>query len=847
MRFKTIYAQNVYSFKEFQLDFDDYAGVTTIILGKNVDDKTANGAGKTSFLKTLYYAIFNDDLDGANLDEIQNRNSDNGVLVILTFTDKGHEYKITRYKNYKSKNNDFILHDGKPVNGSGVEFLIDGSPLFGDSPSKTQQIIEQKFKLSPKLFLTSVLTPQEAKKHFLTVPDTEKKELLGELLDLQMYAKGFDNVKKQITEINTLIASVESKIENYNDQLDNLKKEKNAFDDDIRKYELQKIEKIKNYNEEILKIKNELAELENHKPIFDNDLLIHSKKKLIEKKEIFANLESELSEESEIIKAEATEKNTIIQINKFLEEFEIKRSNKEKLLQQIQEEYNSLIKNDLTQESSNILKEKEENLIIIKGLNEKREKNNIFLKKELDTNLKISEYNNLVQLNLNKILEIEHSLQDLIDNNNCPTCLRVFDQLDPKSSSIKEELSLKVKKIKNENEILTDKILKLTEELQAINAVKKDNEELQKELEKASTLKEKIEQKIYEQKLFQEKIQNILKNLKQSKEEIALLDKEKEENYQKIARSEKVLLKINKFLSEFIPLKESKKNVEAELLELSNNIQRLELLHRDFILYNEKIQSKTIQINEIQKNIEKTQLELNPFEEAKKRNLKQINSLTEAINVQKKYLENYQDELRYLNFWKNGFAPTGIRSFITDGVIEILNKKTQDNLNELFNGTLSVIFDPESKNAKGVVSNTISTTFILNGKECSWKTISGGEKRRAILATNLAIAEIAENRSGTKFNIRFLDEVFDGMDEYGQTKCLSLFSKIAREKDGFFIISHEEKFQNLCQKALYIMKENEVSKIVSRQEFNSIDFNHENENQKDIFKNHYLSKIDDLT
>ena len=95
------------------------------------------------------------------------------------------------------------------------------------------------------------------------------------------------------------------------------------------------------------------------------------------------------------------------------------------------------------------------------------------------------------------------------------------------------------------------------------------------------------------------------------------------------------------------------------------------------------------------------------------------------------------------------------------------------------------------------------------------------------MAVDLALTEIAESRSGIKLNLKFLDEPFNGIDANGQQKSLALFSKLAQKKDGFYIISHEEKFQNMCQNQIYILKKNGVSQIVSREDYESVNFNDE--------------------
>jgi DNA repair exonuclease SbcCD ATPase subunit len=180
-------------------------------------------------------------------------------------------------------------------------------------------------------------------------------------------------------------------------------------------------------------------------------------------------------------------------------------------------------------------------------------------------------------------------------------------------------------------------------------------------------------------------------------------------------------------------------------------------------------------------------------------------------------------KLKYLLFWEKGFSKTGIRSFIIDDVIEFLNQKVKENLEVLSNGTTSLIFEPENKGkTTGVVSNNIITKLFVNGRERLLKLHSGGEAERYTIAVELALSDLAESRSGTKFNIRFLDEPFTAFDTKPQLKSFALFNKAAGEKQGFFIISHNKEFQQYCDNSIYVVKQDGVSRLVDQATFINI-------------------------
>lgn len=814
MKIKTLYAENIYSFAKFKVDFLEFSGVISIILGKNLDQKTANGAGKTSILKALYWALWNKELNGATVEEMINRtNPDAGMLSVLEFEDRGYDYKITRYKSYKPHKNSPKLHDGSPVSGSGVEFLVNGEPLMGDSHPKTQLIIEQKLRMTPRLFLSCVLMAQNAKNSFLTANDTEKKELLSELLDLQAYDKAFKAVKESIKEVEDRISVNENKIETLNEQIENNKNQLTKLSQDEQRYVDETNLKLGKLNLEIASYSDQLGKLKILASQTSKAEEIRLKINAVENK--IKNLKKELSAEVQIAQALSALESDIKNYDQSIKDVENQLNLKQDKIKQQKEVKANVIVVDFSKEKENLISQKNDYLKEIKQYEAvlATEKTLLVKAKELELN-----QTSLVS----KIEDIKKHSAEAKDNALCPTCLRNFKE--GENQSLDKVIEVYNKQIEElNNQLLTIAVQKqeTSDQLSKIADTKTHLSLSQERLVKVDSELNDLSEKEQESKINQKQQQMVQEQISGLEEDLVNLNTQLQGYQKNLKINQKKKQEVAKMLADLAPLKEQIEEMENSIADQRKALAEEEGLHI-------QIQQAKREFSEKSNHLEKLKVELhdlknkaNPYTEMKNSINSQIIAFKERLAKHKAVVEEAQEELKYLNFWKVGFAPVGIRSFITDDVIELLNRKTQENLNDLFDGAISVLFDPESKNNKGIISNKISTIFLHNGKETSFSLLSGGEQQRAILATELALTEVAEARAGTKLNLRFLDEPFTGMDNNGQVKSLSLFSRIARDKDGFFVISHDENFQHLCQKAMFVLKHKEISYIVDKQKFNS--------------------------
>lgn len=839
MQLLAMRTENIYSYPKLQLGFI-YSGGVTLILSKSLDQKTANGAGKTTILKILYFLIYGKDLNGVVKAAIPHYGSGGSYYGEIEFEENGHKYRIERFDKRKD------LHPHK-IAKECLNFYIDGKlfmgPEKGNEPESVQSVINSKIRMSPKLFVSSILSKQNADSNFLQANDTIKKDILAEVLDLGSYVKAFAAVKKEIDVVEARRQEKLNRAGSFREQIKNLQEQIKEQEELSGGFDLEKIAQI---SKEMIAINNEKSTvLRNKKNIIEVKDIASLKLSLAKTKGLITELEKELREEVVVTKTLTTKELEITQLKKDLIAEETKKAEIVKASSiQLSFEVDSSL-------SDNLFYKKYAKILL---LSNKEELSKLQLEVSVITS-EISEIENRLELleDINKELNnISLDLNNLGHNikaketeiNNltgqktelelakdCPTCLRPFDSghkkehLQPKIDEFSKKISILVKEKESLlflSKPLFDKKILLTTQVKDLEDLKPSLVDL-KSLDKvASSILNKVEESV-----------KLKENASSTIKELDITIKTVSENLQD---AEFQLIGIKQIYDEFAPIKEKVESLKTEENILSQSIienEKQELINNKST---ELIKVAVERWKQLEKTVEALKSKANPYLEL----IKSIETKIKLITTQIKSFETSaaadDDELKYLKFWVIGFAATGIRSFISDDLIELLNRKVQEHLNVLFDGALGVLFESESENSKGISVNKIETKFFLNGREVYWDSLSGGQQRRCILATDLALTEVAESRSGTKLNVKFLDEPFNNIDTAGQMQAFRLFNTLAKEKDGFFVISHDENFQSMCANTIYILLQNGNSRIVDKTEFDSYSVNMDKDQDKNIFK-----------
>lgn len=176
-----ITAQNLKSYEDLDIELPD--GVT-VILGPN-------GAGKSTILQAIDLALY---AGGRELAGAVRRGSRHQLVLELQFAHQGDIYTVRR------------SHD--PVKRSStVDFLRDGVPLTRETARETQALIEQTIGVSRRTLRASSFLMQGDSGAFTETDPRTRKQILTEVLGLDVYDALLERAKADHKAVEKLSAA----------------------------------------------------------------------------------------------------------------------------------------------------------------------------------------------------------------------------------------------------------------------------------------------------------------------------------------------------------------------------------------------------------------------------------------------------------------------------------------------------------------------------------------------------------------------------------------------------------------------------------------------------------------
>ena len=190
--------------------------------------------------------------------------------------------------------------------------------------------------------------------------------------------------------------------------------------------------------------------------------------------------------------------------------------------------------------------------------------------------------------------------------------------------------------------------------------------------------------------------------------------------------------------------------------------------------------------------------------------LSAIQSKIEGLEID---IQTYRDAIaektkhkEYLDYWySTGFGPNGIKTYISESMMSMLNNYV-NKYSQKFGYKVIASYDL-SKSRK-----SLDISVYKNGNQIDYNELSGGQKSRVDVSLAFAIHDMLSS-SVSKFNVLFLDEFFEGMDEEGMYEVFELL----REKSIntiIFLITHNQNMDVRNTKTIELNYQNGLTEIV---------------------------------
>ena len=244
------------SYRNF-LSTGNYKTTINLIKSNNTLISGYNGAGKSTMLDALTYALFGKSFRGTKIPQLINSINNRDCVVEIEFSVGRDSYKIIRGLKPKI----FEIHKN-------------GDLLDQDAKSRDYQKIleEQILKMTYKSFCQVVILGSSNYVPFMKLSTTDRRLVVENLLDIDVFSimntlvrSRLQMVKEYIKDIDTKIEIAKSKVDEKQKLIDTLKKKS---DDSIEDYKNE----IELNNKEVSKLQEELKDINNKIEILFNEV-----------------------------------------------------------------------------------------------------------------------------------------------------------------------------------------------------------------------------------------------------------------------------------------------------------------------------------------------------------------------------------------------------------------------------------------------------------------------------------------------------------------------------------------------------------------------------------------------
>lgn len=215
--------------------------------------------------------------------------------------------------------------------------------------------------------------------------------------------------------------------------------------------------------------------------------------------------------------------------------------------------------------------------------------------------------------------------------------------------------------------------------------------------------------------------------------------------------------------------------------------------------------------------------QVNPFLAEIQRREQTLAQLRAQLAEREEQRARLEEELRYWQFWKTGFGPKGLKSYVLDARLDEMSTEANRWVQLLTGGTIWVRFETQKAVGKGKgakLTEQFSVRVFRHNPdgtitERSFRSWSGGEKHRIALGIDFGLARLIASRAKRSYDLLILDEVFQkSLDGAGKEAVAEMLQHLAHEKSSILVVDHDVIFQGLFEDTIIVEKKNGRSRLV---------------------------------
>jgi len=705
-----------------------------------------NGEGKSALLESIPFCFWGIGR-GKTLADYINDSRDT-LRVEVTFQMENVRYKKIRQYG-KSGNINELYVDSNTTSLEHAKWKL----ISDDTKRKTDKELSDILGLDYDIFSNSIFFGQKDASSFIEGSASDRKELLCNLLGIQVYEDAESIAKDKIRDIETRIQTKTAVL--------NAKKELAEKKDSLQTDCITVNAKLKAVNKDIKSLQEniETSRKQQEQLTVDAASIEQNKER---KKEIELQL-AKTDRQRSIIEADAAKTTTELEtiIDEGIEKVEDLQSiidSKDELLASQMKCKDQL--ENIEREKNKIAKLKDKTTA-----QQSTKEHLIQQKSELETQISANEKKQ-------KRIESSGAICPVIDKP-CDKLSKVskaqmIAEIDNENNSFKQKLEVIITNLKDTHDKLTeidgqlDAVIKrieaepkLTAKLAAIESDLKTVDEATKRLpEVKKSYRKRVDDLTATKEKLEQRLVEAVEELNRLKKELTKLDKATTRDFD--TELKQIRKQLAAYASDVADLEDDKNNLMAEFGRLKGELEQAKLAEQDAA----KIQSD---------------------------------------------IDELKIDLRIYTELSTTFGKNGIQKDIIAGNVPVLEEKTNDLLAKFTkNSDFSVKFDLDPRTQSGKFKKRGGLDIIIYRKGKKPRALnmySGGETVRIVFAILLSLSNLLTKRAGKKSQTLIIDERIAALDTEGIGQFIEIVKYIADQYKKILIVSHiselNEAFSNV--------------------------------------------------
>ncbi|MEO8199289.1 MAG: SMC family ATPase [Gemmatimonadota bacterium] len=760
---------------------------TELVLGAGLTGIVgANGAGKTTILEALAWAIYGMPAARGGRDSIRRRQAParSPVSVELEFSLGQHRYRVVR-----TLNSAFIYQDGE-------------SAPFATSLGTVTEKLTSILGMSRSDFFNTYFTGQKELKVMAAMTGPEKAQFLSRVLGYEKLKEAQDRLRERRGTLRTQLQTLESTLQDTAElEADEslvqarIDRGKKGESDAIKALEASalieqglkpRLEAMQNLKHRVSELNGELK-LADHKVTEARDRHEQLDRQLIEALSARDRLQPLLEQLKPLalLKSEGERLDALERTVSARQGFEAQLNDLQKRRKSVGDTLAAIPKAQVIAEAAKALEEKRNDRIRIAGIVE--EQRTTWVRDSQDVKTKLE---NLVT-QFNEFKEQLDQINRLGPDGACPTCTR---PLGKEFVNVKGLLERQLQAVADNGKYYKQRVKQLAKTPVELTSAEKGLSSADKEIQKTSEhlgqlraraaeetrlrkeqaeLKEQIE--VVEAQLAASAAPYDRKRHQEVRRQLSLLDDTalQAERLKGLAERAESLVKDAEIAERTLSERERH---ARELRQQMETLGYRDADHKALLL---ELESANKTRHEADLSVIRVRAELSNAEEA----LRQVARRREERARRELEMREVSVGLRLHGEVDRAF--TDLRSDLNSELRPNLSDAASIFLTEMTEGRYSSVDLDEDYNAR-----------VLVGDE-ERQVISGGEEDMVNLALRLAISQMISQRAGQPLSLLVLDEIFGSLDEERRVSVVELLRGLTDKFPQIILISHVESITGL--------------------------------------------------